>query len=509
MGKHCLPHIYNINLCLQMKHLSILFFSLLGISPLLKAQGIDDSQRIRVENLMTTFHLNEATEACASLPSPYKEFYLINISMYRFAATQDNTYMDEFINQFHSTIAAIENLPESDSRKGVLLAEISGKRAIIEFIKKDYVSAAWHVKNTFSYIQANQKKFPNEASNKKMAGAFNIILSNVPSDYQWFMNMLGFKGYFNTGYEQLKKAAQEDIILRAEANFVLFFTERNLLGKPKEGLQCILNEQKKTGKSIVTDLFLASSYFALNDNEKALQVLSKRNLYANNEAIFYVPFWDYLLGKSYFFKEDYTNAAESFELFLAKMKGNVFLTDARFRTGVAYLLNGSYTAAKPFFQRVSERPKTGLDEDNYAITSAKRFLQKEPSSYTKQLYRARNLYDGGYFTESINMLEGIKKNIASLSQENRVELYYRFGRVYHTADFPNAAKAAYAACISEAYTSQNVYMQAYSNYYLGELHRKEGNKEEARKYYKKALTYDEYSYQNGLETKCKTALGRL
>lgn len=471
--------------------------------------SIEESTRLEIETLMTTFHLDEAVQKCNDIPSPYKEFYLANISMYRFSATQDEVYMADFLDKWSETIAAIDALPSTNSHKNVLFSEIYGKRAILEFIKQDYVSAAWHVKDAYNYNQNNQKNFPNEKSNNKIAGIFNVLLANVPKDYQWFMNMLGFKGYFNTGYEQLKKAAEDNVILRAEANYVLFFTERNLLGKAKEGLQRLQNEQKKTGKGIVTDFFLASAHFALNDNDKAFAILSKRSQYSNDKSIFFIPFWDYLLGKSYFFKQEYSSAAQKFTTFLSNAKGNIFLTDARFRTGVAYLLNGSYAAAKPYFQQVVNCKTSGFDEDDYAIATAKRFLQKEPSLPTQQLYCARNLYDGGYFTESINLLESIKKNISTLSADNRVELYYRFGRVYHTADFPNAAKASYSACISEGSTGHNRYMQVYANYYTGELFRKEGNKEEAKKYYKKALTYDNYSYQNGLESKCKAALGRL
>lgn len=464
----------------------------------------------KVEQLMTTFHLKEAETHALSLSSPYSDFYLSNIAIYRYAATQDEADMNAFLKRWDKTIAAIQKMPENQSHKKVLLAEMYGKRAIFEFIKQDYVSAAWHLKDAYAYIQSNLKQFPDEPSNQKIAGVFNVLLAHVPKDYQWFMNMLGIKGYFNTGYAQLQKAAANDeSLLRSEANFVLYFTDRNLLGKNESGLKRLLNEQQKSGKGIVTDLFIATAHFSLFQNEKAYAILLQGKKYEQDANVQYVPFWNYLLGKSYYFKEDYVNARVAFRQFITKTKGDLFLTDANYRIGVSYLLSGDDANARTNFSVVSRCKPSNFDEDKYAMQMSKKYLQAFPSATEKQLYRARNLYDGGYFTQSLNLLNGLKQKISSLNLENRVELHYRIARVYHTSKAVADAKTAYAACTSEPNASQCLYMQAYSNYYLGEIYRAEGNKEAAKKHYQKALSYDKYNYQNGLEAKAKAALGRL
>ncbi|MBX7240353.1 MAG: tetratricopeptide repeat protein [Bacteroidia bacterium] len=466
-------------------------------------------QKNQVEQLITQFKMDEALSVSRVLPAPYSDFYQLNIHFYKFTASQDNEHKTTFFAEWDNALAAVSSLPDDNEHKNILLCEMHSKRASIDFLSQDYVTAAWHLRTAYQYIQTNKKKFPDSPSNLKMAGVYNVLFSNVPKEYQWFMNMLGFKGNFDSGYKQLKAAVNENDILRAEASIILFFTEKNMLGKPKEAIQRLTAEQQKSGKSIILDIFMASGYFGTNENDKAIAILNNRKTYAENSTVFFIPYWDYLLGKSYFYKENYSSAIHYFDLFLKNIKGELYTGDALFRLGMSYLLNGDYTTAKKHFLDLQSRKNSGFDEDAYALSTAKRFSKSAPSGHTKQLYRARNRYDGGYYTESILILDKLKKEITELTQENKVEMYYRYGRVYHQADFPNAAKTSYLACITETTPGNSLYMQPYSCYYLAEMYKKEGQTELARTYYKKALSYNGYLYQNGLESKCKVALNRL
>ncbi len=466
-------------------------------------------QQNKVEHLITQFKMEEAIVASSSLSSPYNEFYQINVSFYQFVATQDPTHKTTFMNQWNMVLATIEIMPDNEPHKNVLLSEIHAKRAVIDFLAQDYVTAAWHIRAANQYIQTNKKSFPDSPTNLKMSGVFNVVFSNVPKEYQWFMNMLGFKGNFESGYKQLKRAVSEGDILESEASIILYFTEKNLVSKPKEAIERLNFEQKRIGKCMILELFTASGYLGMNENEKAIGILRNRKQYAESDEVFFTPYWDYLLGKAYFYKENYTAAIKSFDQFNEKIKGELYIGDALFKTGMSYLLNGDYPTAKNYFIQLQNQKNSGFDEDEYALTTSKRFIKSPPSTHTKQLFRARNRYDGGYFTESILILDKLKAEITNLSRENKVEMYYRYGRVYQQADFPNAAKTAYLASLNETSPGNSLYMQPYACYYLGEMYKKEGNNEEARKYYKKALTYNDYLYQNGLESKCKVALSRL
>lgn len=467
------------------------------------------SLRIQVESDIEKFHLSAASEKLSSLSTEDNGFYRVNIAAYKYLATQDGTYFNEMLESWDNAISEIEKLPTADARRNAYLSELYGKRGLIEFLRGDYIKAPLHIRESYNHIQINKKLFPTDASTQKMLGMYNVILSGVPQKYQWVTNALGFKGNLSLGMKQLENAAENGQIMRWESNFVLYYAQKSMLSNAKDAIKYLITEQKKSGESIVTDFFLAGGYMSNYQNDKAMTLLSKRSKYMNDPEVFFIPFWDYVMGKSYYFKEDYTNAKTFFTNFISKNKGTIYKTDANFRLGMSYLLTNDYTTAKTYFAKVNSAKRSGFDEDEYAFTTAKRFYATNPSSSIKGLFRARNLCDGGYWSKSIAVLDNLKQNVGALSSEQKTEMYYRYGRIYHAQQNWTAAKTNYLMCIDEKTPETALYMQPYASYYIGEVLRLQGFTEEARNYYKKALIYKDYSYQSGLENKCKTALNGL
>lgn len=487
-----------------------IFLGLLLCSQLF-ATDTNKNEAIRklVEADMEKLHLEVANVRIAQLSPAYKSFYQSNILIYKYAATQNSVYLNAFLNEFDNNIKQIQSIPTTHPHRNIFLSEMYGKRATLAFVKEDYLKAILDVKESYRLIQLNQKLFPGNSSNLKMLGLFNVLLSAVPQKYHWIINSLGFKGDLELGLKQLKSAIKEGDVLRQEASYMMYYVEKNLLAKHNDAMQRLLTEQQLTGESIALDFFLASGYFSLNQNEKAFAILSKRSKYLNDAKVFYIPYWDFLLGKCYYFKEDYTQAQNCFHRFVNNHKGNMYKTDATFRCGISYLLQGNYAAAKTEFNKIKTGKRSGFDEDEYAYGMATRFASVEPSYYTKALFRARILFDGGYFAKSLGILNGLKENMEGLSVENKAELHYRLGRIYHVQSNFTTAVFHYQASINTGNAGQSTYMQAYANYYLGEISRAQGKATEARAFYNKAISYNGYYYQNGLETKCKTALNRL
>lgn len=467
------------------------------------------SLKLQVEADIEKFHLTAASEKLSGLSTEDNGFYKVNIAVYKYLASQDVAYFSEMLESWDNAISQVEKLPSSDARKHAYLSELYGKRALIEFLRGDYVKATLHIRESYTHIQSNKNLFPNDASTQKMLGMYNVVLSGVPQKYQWVTNTLGYKGNLQTGIKQLKNAAQNGEIMRWEANFVLYYAHKSMMSNAKDAIQFLVAEQKISGESIVTDFFLASGYMGNYQNEKALTLLSKRSKYKSDAAVFFIPFWDYVMGKSYYFKEDYSTAKTFFSNFVAQNKGSIYKTDANFRLGMSCLLSNDYATAKTYFEKVNNAKRSGFDEDEYAFATSKRFYAANPSHSVKALFRARNLCDGGYWTKSIGVLDNLKQNVSALSSEQKTEMYYRYGRVYQAQQNWTAAKTNYLMCIDEKTPASSLYMQPYSCFYIGEVLKLQGFKDEARVYYKKALVYKDYSYQSGLENKCKTAISGL
>ncbi|MEM6264085.1 MAG: tetratricopeptide repeat protein [Bacteroidota bacterium] len=461
-----------------------------------------------IESSLEKFYLDQAEKQLEGLSHPgHQQFYQTHIWLYRFLATQDSGYADSVRTHWRKTVGAVEDLPDDYPLKNVMLAELHGKRAALEFLNGKYWAAVLHTRACRNLAQRNQKHFPENNEQYKILGLFNIIFGSVPKKYRWLAKILGYSGNVDMGMEQLEKAAETSVLLKFEAQLILFYVEKNLFSEDTRALKRIEVATEKQGPGIVTDFLIACSLEALKKNEAAIQLLQKRNLYKNDPRVFFISDWDYHLGRVYYFKEDYKRAKIYFSKFLREHKGSFYRTDAAFRLGMALSLSGSYDQGRLLFRRVEKEPPALFNEDEYAAFMAKQFAKKAPTLSESLLFRARNLYDGGYYDRAIQRLSQLPVE-DSLSAGDRTEMHYRYGRIKHSQGELTEAIEHYQASLKMA-TLHQKWMQAYACYYMGNIARQRKNKVEARVYYQKALAYDDYFYQDGLENRTKTALSSL
>ncbi|RMG16695.1 MAG: DUF3808 domain-containing protein, partial [Bacteroidetes bacterium] len=451
--------------------------------------------------------LGQAGQSIDQLSDPaLRHFYSAHIPIYKFMATQSPVYLHELQENWGLTIDAIEDLPDENKLKNVMLAELYYKRAALEFLDGNYFTALRFLQSSRSSIRRNEKKFPGNENHLKVLGIFNVALGAVPRKYQWLTNILGFSGDMDLGMDQLRRAAKTGHILPLEADLFAYYVEKNMLDQPHKAIDRLTQLKKRYPTNLIVDLCLAAGYMSIKENEAALQLLRARNQYRLDQAVFFSPLWDYQLGKAFYFKEDYFRAQIYFEQFLKQKGSKLFRTDATFRLGMSLTLNGSYQEGLRFFRLLASDKSSGFDDDAYAENMARRFARHEPSAHVKALFRARNLFDGGYYQQALAILDGLASQ--ALNVADRTELAYRYARIYHSQGALQRARQQYLLCIAQP-QSEQLWLQVYAHYFLGEIAREAGDFSTARSYYKSALEFDDYFYQDGLENRCKIALSAL
>ena len=132
----------------------------------------------------------------------------------------------------------------------------------------------------------------------------------------------------------------------------------------------------------------------------------------------------------------------------------------------------------------------------------------EPGGIEKKVFRARKLFDGGFYNRSLQVLDQVEQKGKQLSENEGTELYYRRGRNQQAKAEMSSAQQSYAACVSRT-PGQALWMKVYACYYLGQISEQNNQLDQARLHYAKALTFDDYDYQSGLEQRTKAALERL
>ena len=462
-----------------------------------------------VEDLLERFHLNEAKAEAQTIADPVeRDFYLLHIQLYKYMSTQDPGYLTGFDALWKKTVDKLEAKPDTLPLRNVMLIELYGKKAMLAFLKENFFGALRMVRQCHKWTKRSAELFPDNKEQRKFQGVFNVVFASVPKKYQGLAEMLGYGGDAELGMTQLEEAAKGSRLLRAETYYVVFFVEKNVLGKAERAMVRMEKLKKKLGNNMMVDFLLASAYSGMHRNEKALELLESRDGYVADKRVFFTPYWDHAMGKAYYFKGDYEKSRLHFRRFLVANKGNIYEVDAKFRLGMSLILSGDVHGGQKIFRSLEDVKTSPFDEDEYAMAMANRFAEHAPSPYLKQLFKARNYFDGGYQQQALATLKRLERQKEKLSSAELTELYYRFGRVHHTDGALTEATRYYKKCVAQPPSDQK-WMQAYATFYMGDVSRENKKEQEAIAYYKQVLQYDQYFYQAGLENRCKAILSEM
>ena len=491
--------------------LGVLIFLLLLFPTTTKGMGaIQKGTQDQVEEKLFQFHLDEVLSLLPEFQEEGQaEFYRFQVYFYRYLTAQHPDDLALLRKNWDTTLESIYKISAEKGLSDILLSDVYAKKGMVEFLDKNYLKGVWDLRMSRSSLKNHQKAHPGDPNSLKMEGLFNCLFGIIPKKYHWITQTLGFRGNVTLGIKQLKQAAREGEVLAQESLLLHYFTTKNLLNKPFVALSQLEQLRAQSAPSILLDYCQVTGYLGVKQNEKALKILRKRESYLQNPAVFYIPLWDYHLARAYYYRAEYKEAQRIFTHFISQHQGDLYKTDASFRLGMSYLLSGDYSTGRKHFQTLTSSHASDLEEDEYAFYLAKKFLQQKPSSTTLTLFKSRNAYDGGYYKKALGYLNPLAEQAISLTSEELTNLYYLYGRIYHTQGNLSPAYDNYLKCIAQPDQASVRWNQSYSCFYIGEIARSQDNLELAKSYYKKALTYDEYFYQSSLENQCKVALGSL
>lgn len=469
-----------------------------------------DSQQVfrDIESLFVELRLNQADQQIDAIGDPgYRAFYQSNLEFYRTLSAMQKSDFAHFRAEWDTWLEQVEEISENDSLKEIMLADLSAKRGIVEFVQHNYLTAVIHVRSSRKYLDKSRDKYGMMVEQLKLEGLFEVLLSSMPEKYKWIADPLGLTGNVNTGLTYLRISARTCRLFNGESQLLLAMVEKNILDQPEKTIQRLERYRRRLQRpAILVEFFQASCLQRIKKNERSLRILEARTGFGPGISDF--PFWDYLAGKGWYFEGNEVKARTSFLAFLDGYEGDLFKTDATFRIGMCWLYEGQVSQAQPYFREIAGQSNEQFDEDNYAASLAARFLNEQPGPVLLGLFRARSAYDGGYHEKAMTILTQTQSSFALRSPE-WVEWYYRKGRIYQDQGRSSEAIDAYQKCLTYSADKYTTWLQAYACFYVGEIYAEQEEYQQASDSYRKALAYDDYFYQSGLENRCKSAQSEL
>lgn len=412
--------------------------------------------------------------------------------------TEDDSLLKKFESQKKIRLSIIEDLSNNTPYYLYAQAEIHLQWAFIRLKFDDYVKASYEFIRAYHLFERNQELYPSFTLNKKGMGLLHSLLGVVPEKYQWLLILAGLKGDIDLGLEEL------DLILydgkydmyKNEVLFLVSILNINLGDndmRSKKYLDMIGEGYKD---NYLLNFAAARLSYNISDNDYCIKVLENRPM-LDIDYSFYLL--DYLQAMSYLYKLDYDNATKYFTHYVNNHKQGSYIKSSYQKLAwISYLQNDTLLMDR-YLKQVISKGNQFNDIDKVALREV---IEENFSPHN--LLKARLLYDGGYYQESLKILN--KKFF-----KNNIEYYYRLARVRHklvSNDLDVISDYQKVIDMNNKNINYSYYVPM-SFLQIGLIYENNNKLLEARNSFNMCLFISNFDYQNGIHRRAKSSLSRI
>ncbi len=413
---------------------------------------------------------------------------------------------EEFISRQPNKEYRLEKLKQGDPNDPYFLfsqAEIHLQWALTRLKFEEYLTAAMEVNKAIGMLEKNQKRFPDFISNKKSLSILHAIVGTIPETYRGFLSVISnFEGTIDQGNKEIDEvlmyAEKKDYFFEKEAIAIKSLLLLHLMND-QNGAWNYLNKSKLDpyNNPLLTFLF-ASIAMKSGKNDAAIQLLEKRERSLKFFPMFYL---DHMLGSAKLYRQD-KDANVYLNSYLHNFSGQNYIKDSyRKLAWYELTINQNIEGYRAMMDLCLNHGYESIEEDKSAQKEAK--LQKVPQF---ELLKSRLLYDGGYGMKAMKSINSIK--LETLDDSNKIEFYYRLGRIMQLTDKSPEAMQAFEKCINIG-ESSSMYYACNAALQLGLISEQSGQIEQSALYFNQCLNMKPSEYKNSLHQKAKSGLSRI
>ncbi|MCX7606765.1 MAG: hypothetical protein N2170_05830 [Bacteroidia bacterium] len=383
-----------------------------------------------------------------------------------------------------------------------LVADVYAQRAILHVLERDWASAGFSAWKSWRLLQ---KGTPRDPLTYQWQGVWEVIFATLPPPYsQWL------PGHPSTRWEKalqkLSKAAQPDAYTTWEASLLYFFVLRNfdtLAGKWVDSCSRMLFSQRPP--PYLWNFALALYAFEEGDWKRAESLLIHLT---QAPQIGRFPYPYYWLGKLYLGRGEAEKAQEAWKAFSIRQTQPFGLAAQYAWRGYIAWLQRDSAAAHHFWGVALSYDGLLWEEDLLAQQLAKQWQSYPPDGVEIRLWQARWLLQQRAYEQTRDSLEQLRQRLETLSGDQRVALYYTYGRLYHRWGREEPARFAYYQTTRQA-AEKNAWMQGYAALYLAQLYERIADWHNARLYYQEAERIGRATGRTGVVQKALAGYERV
>jgi len=370
-------------------------------------------------------------------------------------------------------------------------------------IKIMHGSTFWGVGKAFSGykgVYKNTDKFPDFMPSLMLDGFFNIALSNLPPFLKSTISKFGVSSDFDYGVKTLKKVYKsQENVKGANAESALF---RILVAKINKTPEMVYDFTQSYDDNIqnlfLLKYFKANVEYRIGKNEQSLETLSTLSY---NNSSYSKLLYDYMMSKTLLRKLDNKSSYHG-DQYLKHLYKKQYFKEITYNLALNYLLQDNRDKYKELCTIVIDEGSDINERDREAFYDAS--LDYDPDI---NLVKARLLIDGEY-------LDLFKKVIVAFENHPRKELPYQLEYHFLKGKYAVATKDDIKAktlfkWVIENGKNEDYYFACESALKLGNIYEKEGDYDNAKKYYSKSESLYKKQYYEYIGAKADKALSRI
>lgn len=430
--------------------------------------------------------------------NPAGYHYQSEIYLWYYLGTKNNEDLKSFTYYSDLTIQKCENELDKNSDNSEILYLLGMNytlRAIAFTQAESYLDAAWAAKksesNLSECLELNDKKYDVYLG----LGLYNFAVAQIPKAFSWVLNIAGFSGDEEKGFQYLKLASEKGEIARVEAKYFYSQLLSEVIGDYKTADFYLKDLSKRYPENLLFNYSLASNLIKQKRPADAKNILKTILASKDKKFVQLISFSNFLLGDVYFKLNDFNNSINYYDMFIASTRDNDYTGIANYRAAISLEFIGRNNDAAAKFNK-SGRGNMDLDDDIYAKRRGKLFSSRKIYNDELTLIRLSNLVEQGNFKAAVDSINSYLQYVKSeplMCEANFYlsESHYQLGN-YNEA-LRNAAESLHLNC------SEEKWIHPFAAYTAARSLIKLGKFDEAKKYIEKAEDFSDYDYKNKLE----------
>ncbi len=443
---------------------------------------LDSEKRRDPDNLVPAFLEN------------YADFFLLFFN-------EDPAEYEKRKPAFEQRLIRMKNGSSSDPYTLFTRSVLYFQWAAVEVKFGDHWAAAWSFRRAFVAGKENLQKFPGFAPSVMLQGALEVAAGTIPPGYHWLSGLLGIKGSVSGGMKRMEsmmnQTTPEALLFHDEAVFYYCYLRFYILND-KEGVFGYIKSKGLDTKNNHLFAYLAANLSRNNHQaDNAITIIRNR---ANATGYADLPVWDMELGYCLADHLD-PEAAPVLERFLTRFKGKFYVKETLQKLSWLYWLAGDKVKANSARERLKRSGNQESEADKQAMKEAESGRWPQPV-----LLRARLLDDGGYYNESLALLNGLSVSYFR-DPADQLELTYRQGRLLDALNRKDEAIAAYQKTVRQGEHSSAHYA-ARAALQTGYIYEQRADKKTAVIWFRRVLEMKNHEYKNSLDQKARAGLAR-